>query len=319
MRKLLYLLLVIPTLLMAQNRPDWDYDIDTPISAFFPQRLPFFADNYIKAQNTYCEYNWVSNNLKTLIKKRLNLNYVDAENKTEDTYIIDVYKTSAGRTIDKLVIKYNVFVYYGLYVVSSVEISGSHAQVTSLFINLYDTWDVQSGDKPTNNFIKSFGQEDAVYTIGNGKASIKITNSAYENNADFKANFETLKEKYKADKIAYDLQEEVRRIENEKFNEQRKKDWEQYQNDKIEKRKQDSIHAVKATTPRIIERPSVYYFSKSGSRLKFLYGKEPNDEIKKLIYEKAINHKRGNYSAYVVTVTSKDEISYKIKINESRK
>jgi hypothetical protein len=193
MKNLLFTLLFIPSLLIAQNRPDWDYDFNRPISPDFV-KLPV-SESYLPTQNTYYEYNWVANNLRLLIEQNLNLNYQDAENEWNDNYIVDVYKTPAGRVIDNLKIKYNVFQLYGLPVVESIEISGSYTQVTKLFIWLYNT-KFQSGDLTSDQFIKTYAQDDCVYSLNDGVATIRIKNSVF-NRSDFVSRFNTEKEKFK--------------------------------------------------------------------------------------------------------------------------
>lgn len=194
MKKLLLSLLLFTTVLTAQNRPDWDYDLQRPISIDFPVKLTAI-DEYLVTQNTYYEYNWVSNNLRILIEQRLKMNFQDAENVWKDTYMVDVYKTRAGQTIEKINIKYNTFELYGLPVVESIEITGSFTAVSKLFIFLYNT-EFQSGDLPSDQFVKNYRQDNALYSLKDGKASIKITNSAL-NRSLFVELFNAEKEKFK--------------------------------------------------------------------------------------------------------------------------
>ena len=106
MKKLLLLLFIIPFLGIAQDKPDWEYDLNRPIGAFFPSYFPIAASKYMATQNTYYEYNWVSNNLQHLIEQNFDLK----RNSSVDTdaHITDTYKTGAGTVIDNLVIKYNI-------------------------------------------------------------------------------------------------------------------------------------------------------------------------------------------------------------------
>lgn len=194
MKKILYLLLFIPTLLTAQNRPDWDYDFSQPISVDFPVKLPALP-NYVPTQNTFYEYNWVANNIRLLIEQNLKLNFQDQKQVWKDNYITDVYKTPAGRVIDELNVKYNTFDMYSLPIVESIEVTGSFDKVAKLFVWLYDT-NFQSGNLPTDQLVKTYAQDNALFSLKDGKASIKITNSALKR-TEFVSKFETEKEKFK--------------------------------------------------------------------------------------------------------------------------
>ena len=68
MKKILLILIAFLSVnSFAQEKPDWNYDYNQPISAFFPQTLPVFTEKYLVTQNTYYELNWVANNLRRLI------------------------------------------------------------------------------------------------------------------------------------------------------------------------------------------------------------------------------------------------------------
>ena len=108
MKKLLIILLIIPLLGIAQDKPDWEYDINRPIGAFFPNYFSMASFKYMATQNTYFEYNWVSNNLQQLIEKDLKLRR-SSDDVTTNNYIINSYSTGAGTVIDRLKIKYNIF------------------------------------------------------------------------------------------------------------------------------------------------------------------------------------------------------------------
>ena len=73
MKKIILLLLLIPTLLMAQNRPDWNYEPQQPISVDFPSKLPFYNE-YLPLQNTYYELNVTLNNVRKLVTDHLKMN-----------------------------------------------------------------------------------------------------------------------------------------------------------------------------------------------------------------------------------------------------
>lgn len=312
MKKIL-LLLFIPLLGLAQENPDWEYDINRPIGAFFPSYLPITIDRYVATQNTYYEYNWVSNNLGRLIERNLGLNYASSDDK--NTYINDTYKTPAGPIIDNLKIRYNIFTIYGMYVVSSIEVTGSRVQVAKLFIYLYDN-KIQSGNL-TNGLIKTLAQDRAVYSNINGVASIKISNAVYKGKSQFKADFDKLKEDFKTKSVFEELEKERKRIEDEQLDAQRKQDEEIKMIAKKEKLAQDSIRAkqIRDSIPK--QSIMVYYFSKSGSKLKFK--NQPPVEVEKLISEKMSGYKKGDYSAYVVTTTIIKSKDYDIKINRGRK
>lgn len=312
MKKTLFLLLLITSFLSAQNKPDWEYDFNRPIGAFFPNYFPM-TDKYMPAQNTYLEYNWVSNNMQILIHKYLKLHRNSDVN--GDNYITNVYKTTAGSVIDNLKIKYNVFQVYGLYVVSSVEITGSKAQVIKLFIYLYNN-DLQSANLK-NGFIKTMAQDRAFYTIINGVASIKITNDVYKNNTQFKADFEKFKEKYKEELMLYKLKEEQKRIDDLEFIRKRN---EQFKADSIA-RKQETIKVYEDLAKQQAAKPkesiNVFYFKKSGKKLAFK--NQPSEDLEKLIIEKTKDNKNGTYSAYVTTIAILEDKTYKVAINPTDK
>lgn len=313
MKKILFALLLIPTLFIAQNRPDWEYDMNRPIGAFFPNYFPMMTDKYLATQNTYYEYNWVSNNLQRLIEKNLKLKR-KSDDETTDKYIINSYNTPAGAVIDRIKVKYNVFTVYGIYVVSSVEITGSNIQVAKLFIYMYDD-EIQSNNLK-NGFIKTFAQDKANYSVLNGIASIKISNTVYNNQTQFKTDFDKLKEKFKTELMLKKAEEEQKRIEEEAFIKRRN---EQFKADSIARKKENEAAYVEhqkkeAAKPKTAIH--VYYFSKSGKKLAFK--NKPSDELEKLITEKVSDYKKGNYSAYVTTTSILDENTYEIKINQTQ-
>lgn len=313
MKKVTLLFLLLSTLLMAQNKPDWDYDSNIPINAYFPIRLPFSL-KYFAFQNTYNEQNWVSNNLANLITKNLDLGQVSSENKI--SYIEEIYKTSAGRLIDNLKIKYYVFDIYGFYIVSKIEITGSQAQVSKLFVYLYNT-NIQSGNSPINGFQKAYQQDNAYYNIIDGKASIKISNETYKNKNEFKIDFDKRKEKYKLDLIVEKSKEEQAKIDAEKNRIQNEIENENWKKNKIQEIKQDSIKR-KEWRDAEPKRTSVnIYFKKLKNEFEFILNSK--EEIKDKIREQAKDHKKGNYIAYVVTTTIKDISTYEIKITATDK
>lgn len=310
MKKLLLILLFIPLLGTAQDKPDWEYDMNRPIGAFFPNYFPMFTDKYIATQNTYFEYNWVSNNLQRLIEKDLKLRR-SSDDTTTDNYIINSYSTSAGTVIDRLKIKYNIFTIYGSYIVSSVEITGSKIQVAKLFVWLY-TIDIQSGGLK-NGYIKTFAQEKAIYTVLNGIASIKISNDVYKSKTQFKADFDKLKEQFKTDLMLSKAAEEQRRIEDEEFIKRRNL---KFTADSIARKKENET-AYLEHQKRQAAKPktdvNIYYFKKSGSKLEFK--NQPSAELENQIIEKANGYKKGKYSAYVTITTILDKSTYEVKIN----
>lgn len=309
MKKLILLLLFIPTLLMAQNRPDWNYEFNRPIGAFFPNYFPI-TDKYMPVQNTYYEYNYVSNNIQNLIHNYMNLRR-SSNDITEKSYIINTYKTPAGSAIDNLKIKYNVFPVYGLDVVSSVEISGSKIQVIKLFVYLYDN-EIQSSNLK-HGFVKTMAQDKAVYTVLNGVSSIKISNEVYNNPTQFKTDFEKFKEKYKSDLMLMKLKQEQERIANEEYIKNRNI---QFKKDSIARKEEikkthEDWAKYEAAKPK--ETIMIYYFKKTGSKLEFK--NQPIAELQTLITEKANDYKKGKYTAYVKTTTTLDNVDYKIIIN----
>lgn len=305
MKKLFFLFLIAPAMLFAQDKPDWEYDLSVPISAFFPQRLPITERNYVKTQNTYYEYNWVQPNLTNLIEKRLNLRF------TGDVYrdgsITHIYKTKAGKVIDELHLKFNVFTYYGLYVVSSIDVTGSHAQVTKFFILLYGT-DIQSGSNLVNNYVKNFGQETATYIISGSTAKVKIVNTVYKSTADFKANFEKLKEAYKNGVKAT-------AVNDADLIEERSQEQQQWQAQKAAKRTQDSLRMIELQNEKTTKAVNMYYFTK-GKNIEFR-NKPKSAELESKIVSEAADLKRGKYSAYVTSYTKGGTTNYEIKFNQT--
>lgn len=194
MKKLLLLLLLVPTLLMAQNRPDWDYDVQQPISADFPQKLPFYNE-YLPLQNTYYELNITLNNIRKLVTDQLRMN--PKENAPSGPgFQYEIYSSPTHR--QQIKVKYNTFTVYGLEVVKSIEINGSFADVAKLFVCLYNT-EFSTDEHPVNQAKKPYKQDLAVFTIlKNWEASILITNTQYNNNtASFIKDFNKAKEALK--------------------------------------------------------------------------------------------------------------------------
>lgn len=190
MKKLIFLLLLIPTVFLAQNRPDWDYDFQQPISTDFPDKLPFYND-YLPLQNTYYELNITLNNVRKLVTDNLKMN--PKENASSGAgFQYEVFTNPTHRS--PLKIKYNTFIVYGLEVVKSIEINGDFADVAKLFIYMYDT-NFSTNETPVNQATKHYKQDFAVFTVlPSGKASVSITNTKYENNTEaFKKDFEEVK------------------------------------------------------------------------------------------------------------------------------
>ncbi len=176
MKRVLLILLFLPTLLTAQNRPDWNYDVQQPISADFPEKLPFYND-YLPLQNTYYELNVTLNNVRKLVTDLLKMQ--PKENAPSGNgFQYEIYTSSSKR--EPLKVKYNIFTAYGLEVVKSVEVEGGFADVAMLFIYLYDT-KFSTNYTPENEAKKHFKQDLAVFKIAsNGKASFTIENTKYK-------------------------------------------------------------------------------------------------------------------------------------------
>lgn len=194
MKKLLYILLLVPALLIAQNRPDWNYDIQQPISADFPQKLPFYRD-YLPLQNTYYELNITLNNVRKLVSDNLKMN--PKQNAPSGAgFQFEIYTNPTHRS--PLKVKYNTFTVYGLDVVKSIEIDGDFADVAKLFVYMYDT-NFSTNATPINKATKHFKQDYAVFEIlPSGKASVIISNTKYKgDNASFIKDFNTAKEALK--------------------------------------------------------------------------------------------------------------------------
>jgi hypothetical protein len=195
MKKLILLLLVLPTILMAQNRPDWNYDVQQPISSDFPQKLPFYND-YLPLQNTYYELNITLNNVRKLVTDNLKMNpKQDAPSGTGFQY--EIYTNPTHRM--PLKVKYNTFTLYGLEVVKSIEINGDFKDVAMLFVYMYDT-NFSVNEMPINKATKHYKQDYAVFTVDKeGKASVVISNTQYEGNvAEFTKDFNKAKEAFKS-------------------------------------------------------------------------------------------------------------------------
>lgn len=191
MKKLFYILLLVPVLLTAQNRPDWNYDPQQPISSDFPNKLPYFNE-YLPLQNTYYELNVTLNNVRKLVKDQLKMNFKDnAPSGLGFQY--EIYTNPTHRS--SLKVKYNTFTVYGLDVVKSIEINGDFADVAKLFIYMYNT-DFSTNETPVNQASKNYKQDYAVFTVlPSGKASMIIENTKYKNNtADFIKDFNKSKE-----------------------------------------------------------------------------------------------------------------------------
>ena len=194
MKKILFTLLLIPMLLMAQSRPDWDYDFQQPISADFPDKLPYYND-YLPLQNTYYELNVTLNNVRKLVTDNLKMN--PKENAPSgDGYQYEIYTNPSHR--EPLKLKYNTYTVYGLEVVKSIEINGSFSDVAKLFIYMYNT-DFSTNTTPENQAKKNYKQDYAVFTVlPSGKASVVISNTKYgDNTTEFINDFNSKKEALK--------------------------------------------------------------------------------------------------------------------------
>ncbi len=194
MKNILITILFFTSLGFSQNRPDWEYDVQQPISTDFPDKLPFYRD-YLPLQNTYYELNVTLNNIRQLVKDNLKMNF--KENAPSGVgFQYEIYTNPSKR--EALKVKYNTFTIYGLNVIKSIEINGGFADVAKLFIYLYNT-NVSTSDMPTNQAKKYYKQDYAVFTVlAKGKASVTISNTKYLNNSnDFITDFNTAKEALK--------------------------------------------------------------------------------------------------------------------------
>lgn len=195
MKKIILLLLFIPTLLMAQNRPDWDYDVRQPISVDFPNKLPFYNE-YLPLQNTYYELNVTLNNVRKMVVDNLKMN--PKENAPSGSgFQYEIFTNPTHR--EPLKVKYNTFMAYGLDVVKSIEISGDFKDVATLFVFMYDT-NYAVNEMPINKATKHYKQDYAVFTVDEkGKASVVISNTKYnDKTAEFIKDFNTAKEASKS-------------------------------------------------------------------------------------------------------------------------
>lgn len=194
MKKLLLAFLLVPTLLIAQNRPDWEYDPRQPISVDFPSKLPFYNE-YLPLQNTYYELNVTLNNVRKLVTDHLKMN--PKQNAPSGPgFQYEIYTNPTHR--EPLKVKYNTFTVYGLEVVKSIEIKGDFKDVAKLFVYMYDT-NYSTNATPVNKATKHFKQDEAVFEVlPNGKASVTISNTKYKgDNASFVKDFNTAKEALK--------------------------------------------------------------------------------------------------------------------------
>lgn len=195
MKKLILLFLLMPTLFIAQNRPDWDYDFQQPISADFPNKLPFYND-YLPLQNTYYELNITLNNIRKLVTDNLKMN--QKQNAPSGPgFQSEIYTNPTHR--EPLKVKYNTFTAYGLEVVKSIEINGDFIDVAKLFVYMYNT-NFSTNETPVNKATKHFKQDYAVFEVlQNGKASVIISNTKYKgDSASFIKDFNIAKEALKS-------------------------------------------------------------------------------------------------------------------------
>lgn len=192
--KTILIFLIFTSILYSQNRPDWDYDFQQPISTDFPNKLPFYSD-YLPLQNTYYELNITLNNIRKLVKDNLKMNF--KENAPSGVgFQYEIYTNVNKRTTLK--IKYNTFTVYGLEVVKSIEINGNFIDVAKLFVYMYDT-NYSTSEMPLNQAKKYYKQDYALFSVlSTGKTSVIIVNTKYENNtSNFVADFNTAKESLK--------------------------------------------------------------------------------------------------------------------------
>ncbi|URC13961.1 hypothetical protein [Flavobacterium sp. B183] len=195
MKKILLTFILFPALLIAQNQPDWDYDVKQPISTDFPEKLPYFND-YLPLQNTYYELNITLNNVRKLVTDNLKMN--PKENAPSGTgFQFEIYTNPSRRL--PLKIKYNTFTVYGLEVVKSIEVNGDFNDVAKLFIYMYDT-NFSMNETPINQAKKHYKQDYALFTVEkDGRASILISNTKYgSNSTEFVKDFNTAKEALKS-------------------------------------------------------------------------------------------------------------------------
>ena len=311
MKKLLLILLLVPTLLVAQNRPDWDYDFQQPISTDFPNKLPFYR-NYLPLQNTYYELNVTLNNVRQLVTHYLKMNPKGSA-PSGSGFQYEIYTNPTHRS--PLKVKYNTFTVYGLEVVKSIEIEGDFADVAKVFIYMYDT-NFSTNQTPVNKAVKPFKHDYAVFTVmPSGKASINITNSKYGNNtASFIKDFNEAKEQFKKEALAAKQEQEQKRIEEEAFYKQRNEQFEADQLARKEENAKALIDAAERERAKPITTIHVYYFSKLAKKVEFR--NKPSTELEKLILDKVSGYKKGNYSAYVTTTSVLENKTYDIKINQ---
>lgn len=313
MKKLFYILLLVPAFLIAQNRPDWEYDFQQPISTDFPDKLPYYND-YLPLQNTYYELNITLNNVRKLVKDQLKMNF--KENAPSDVgFQYEIYTNPTHRS--SLKVKYNTFMVYGLEVVKSIEINGDFADVAKLFIYMYNT-DFSTNETPVNQATKHYKQDYTVFTVlPSGKASLTITNTKYENNTEaFLKDFEVSKEKFKNGLTAAKSMASKNEIEAELEAKKRKA---QFTTDSIARKESDKLTIIefqKQESAKPKTTINVYYFKKSSNKLQFK--NLPSDELVQLINEKVSDYKKGEYSAYVTTTSILDKKTYEIKINQNQ-
>lgn len=310
MKKLLFTLLLIPTILMAQNRPDWDYDIQQPISADFPNKLPFYNE-YLPLQNTYYELNVTLNNIRKLVTDNLKMNPKQNASSGKG-FQFEIYTNPTHR--EPLKVKYNTFTAYGLEVVKSIEITGDFKDVAKLFVYLYST-NYSVNEMPIHQASKPYKQDYAVFTVLNTlKASVLITNTKYKgDSASFIKDFNKAKEKFKIDLKLGKVIDESLSLEDEKLKSERKQDEENHIAAKKEEYKQTMASFKKSEGAKPKTTVNTFYFKKSGSKLEFK--NQPSAELENQIIEKANVYKKGKYSAYVTTTTILNKSTYDVKIN----
>ncbi|QES91458.1 hypothetical protein F0358_01360 [Empedobacter brevis] len=181
----------------TQEKPDWEWKVNQPIGPFFPQSFPLFPSNYTSTQNTYYEINWTRNNLRKFATNNMKLGFNDENSKDGDNYAIDVFKTKFGKTIESISIKYNTFIFYGLPVVKSIEITGNKRLLIDFFVKIYDV-KYDMGNVKNKKFQNNFLQDDIVLDLN--KPNILITNNQFKTKEEFAVYFDELLQYYKRGK-----------------------------------------------------------------------------------------------------------------------
>ncbi|MGV4530490.1 hypothetical protein [Ornithobacterium rhinotracheale] len=252
---------------------------------------PIYSDvqpksyEYIPRMVTYCDINSVTMNFYKLLHDKMGLsNGEQKENFASDLTagtITDEFNTPAGKKIDKLNLKYNVFEYHNLWVVKSVDITGDLNLLMKFYIYAYPGAKVEQGDFNKREFVYTNYLFDKITFNLKGKPSIKITNTQFKNIAEFDTYRENSKREFLESKKQKEMEATTKTVQ------------QQASKTKATKSKEPKVYKPSAKS-------DVWIVIKDKKGVKIIGAKEEN--VIKAIQDRMANEKNGKYSVFVKNI-----------------